>query len=171
MDIRETDAVRIRFHRWPDFFPARRRGALQVHSLSTLLRSPHEVSLFALLFAPWRPFRHHLTAADAVALQVVRYNSCRTLCNMTLSYEGVEAVLSEESVITNLMTLIQNETGPQTIQAVTAVLHNLAVERSSCLHRLFEDDGTCRAICELQVSASGSNLLFHAVSMEPCSAE
>jgi hypothetical protein len=47
MDIRETDAVRIRFHRWPDFFPARRRGALQVHSLSTLLRSPHEVSLFA----------------------------------------------------------------------------------------------------------------------------
>lgn len=76
---------------------------------------------------------------------------------MTLSYEGVEAVLSEESVILNLMTLIQNETGPQTIQAVTAVLHNLAVERSSCLHRLFEDDGTCRAICELRVPASGSN--------------
>ncbi len=50
---------------------------------------------------------------------------------MTLSYEGVEAVLAVDSVIPNLMQLIQIETGPQTIQAVTAVLHNLAVERSS----------------------------------------
>ena len=84
---------------------------------------------------------------------------------MTLSYEGVEAVLSDESVIPNLMTLIQTETGPQTIQAVTAVLHNLAVERSSCMHRLFEDALFVSCKC-LRV---GPICCF--MGIEPCSAE